>query len=197
MGDLTGVRACVTDDEDKQDPCSVPPSRTQLERPIQGPLPESVPFVRANLAYVEKRGPPSAMLNRLLRLAAFQNPDFYKAQKIRLSTYAKPRVIACGEDFAGYVALPRGCLSEIVALLEAHGIRPEVRDERFAGTRIEMKFHGSRGRSKWKPSPRSPRIREGRQPILAASHHHRLDPWAPAVTFPDSSRTVMLSWRNV
>jgi superfamily II DNA or RNA helicase len=61
---------------------------------------------------------------------------------MRLSTYAKPRVIACGEDFAEHVALPRGCLQEILALLEAHGIRPEVHDERCAGTPIEAEFQG-------------------------------------------------------
>jgi superfamily II DNA or RNA helicase len=141
-GDLIGVRASIADDEEKQDPWTMPPSRRRLERPIPGPMPESVQVVRANLAYVEKRGLPSAMLNRLLRLAAFQNPEFYKAQKMRLSTYAKPRVIACGEDFAEHVALPRGCLPEIVALLEAQGIRPEVHDERFAGTPIDAEFQG-------------------------------------------------------
>ena len=30
-------------------------------------------------------------------LAAFQNPEFYKARAMRLSTYAKLRVIACAE----------------------------------------------------------------------------------------------------
>jgi superfamily II DNA or RNA helicase len=141
-GDLIGVRASVTDDEDRQDPWTLPPSRRRLERLIPGPLPDRVQIVRANLVYVEKRGLPSAMLNRLLRLAAFQNPEFYKAQKMRLSTYAKPRVIACGEDFAEHVALPRGCVPDVIALLEAHGIRPEVRDERFAGTPIEVEFQG-------------------------------------------------------
>jgi hypothetical protein len=115
-GDLIGVRASVTDDEDPQDPWTLPPSRRRSERLIQGPFPECVQIVRANLVYVEKKGLPSAMLNRLLRLAAFQNPEFYKAQKMRLSTYAKPRVIACGEDFAEHVALPRGCLPEIIAV---------------------------------------------------------------------------------
>ena len=141
-GDLIGVRASVTEDEDRQDPWTLPPSRRRSERAVPGPLPECVQIVRANLVYVEKRGLPSAMLNRLLRLAAFQNPEFYKAQRMRLSTYAKPRVIACGEDFAEHVALPRGCFPEIVALLEAHGIRPEVRDERFSGTPIDVEFQG-------------------------------------------------------
>jgi len=122
-GDLIGVRISVTDDEYRQDPWSLPPSRKRLERPIQGPLPEQVQIVRANLVYVEKKDLPSAMLNRLLRLAAFQNPEFYKAQMMRLSTYAKPRVIACGQDFPEHVALPRGCLPEVIALLEAHRIR--------------------------------------------------------------------------
>jgi superfamily II DNA or RNA helicase len=91
---------------------------------------------------VEKKDLPPAMLNRLLRLAAFQNPEFYKAQAMRLATYDKPRVIACGQDFAQHIAVPRGCLAETLALLEAHRIRPEVRDERFAGTPIEAEFQG-------------------------------------------------------
>ena len=41
------------------------------------------------------------MLNRILRLAAFQNPEFYKAQAMRLSTYDKPRIIACGQESPG------------------------------------------------------------------------------------------------
>lgn len=141
-GDLIGVRISVTDDEYRQDPWTLPPSRKRLERPIQEALPERVQIVRANLLYVEKKDLPSAMLNRLLRLAAFQNPEFYRAQMMRLSTYAKPRVIACGQDFAQHVALPRGCLPEVIALLEAHQIRPEVHDERFVGTAIDVAFRG-------------------------------------------------------
>ena len=69
---------------------------------------------------------PSAMLNRLLRLAAFQNPEFYKAQAMRLPTFNKPRVIACGEDLANYIALPRGCIAEVVQLLETHHIKTVI-----------------------------------------------------------------------
>jgi superfamily II DNA or RNA helicase len=141
-GDLIGVRISIADDEDAQDPWTLPPSRRRMERPIEGPLPETVQIVRANLLYVEKQGLPPAMLNRLLRLAAFQNPEFYKAQAMRLPTYAKPRVIACGQDFPQHIAVPRGCLTEVMALLQAHNIQPEVRDERFAGTPITVEFDG-------------------------------------------------------
>ena len=118
-GDLVGVRISLAEGGDERDPWTLPPSRKRRERPIEGPLPEVVHVVRANLLYIEKKDLPSSMLNRLLRLAAFQNPEFYKAQSMRLSTFNKPRVIACGEDLANHVALPRGCLTEVLALLGA------------------------------------------------------------------------------
>jgi superfamily II DNA or RNA helicase len=142
-GDLIGVRISLTDDEDGKDPWTLPPSRKRLDRPIDGPLPESIQVIRSNLVYLEKLDLPSAMLNRILRLAAFQNPEFYKAQAMRLATYDKPRVIGCGQDFERHVAVPRGCLSEVLALLYAHKIRPEIRDERFSGTAIEANFQGA------------------------------------------------------
>jgi superfamily II DNA or RNA helicase len=82
------------------------------------------------------------MLNRLLRLAAFQNPEFYKAQAMRLSTFGKPRVISCGQDFPQHVALPRGCLAETTALLSGHKIEVDLRDERYNGVSIEADFQG-------------------------------------------------------
>ena len=140
-GDLVGVRISSAEDEG-QDPWTLPPSRKRAERPIPGPLPMQVRIVRANLLYIEKKDLPSAMLNRLLRLGAFQNPEFYKAQAMRLPTFNKPRVIACGEELANHIALPRGCLVEVIELLKSHRIKPEVSDERFVGRPIELEFSG-------------------------------------------------------
>src|SRR5665213_3567960 len=61
-GDLIGVRISNADDEDAQDPWTLPPSRRRMERPIEGPLPETAQIIRANLLYVEKQGLPPAML---------------------------------------------------------------------------------------------------------------------------------------
>ena len=49
---------------------------------------------------------------------------------------------ACGQEFPQHVAVPRGCLAEVLTLLEAHKIRPNLRDERFAGITIEAEFQG-------------------------------------------------------
>src|ERR1039458_306611 len=140
-GDVIGVRISIADDEEV-DPWMLQPSRTRLERQIPGPFPAEVQIVRSNLVYVAKDGLPSAMLNRLLRLAAFQNPEFYKAQALRLPTFNKPRVIACGEDLANHIALPRGCIAEVVQLFETHRIKTVIRDERFAGHAIDVEFSG-------------------------------------------------------
>jgi superfamily II DNA or RNA helicase len=142
-GDLIGVRISLGEDEDGPDPWRLPPSRKRADGPIEGPLPRSVKIVRANLLFIEKEGLPPAMLNRLLRIAAFQNPEFYKAQSMRLSTYDKPRVIGCGEDLAKHLALPRGCLADVIALFERHRVKPLVRDERFSGAPINVEFRGS------------------------------------------------------
>ena len=61
---------------------------------------------------------------------------------MRLPTCNKPRVIACGEELASYIALPRGCLVEVIELLKTHRIKPAVSDERFVGRPIEVEFSG-------------------------------------------------------
>jgi hypothetical protein len=140
-GDLIGVRVSVAENEEV-DPWMLPPSQTRAERAISGPFPAKVQIVRSNLVYIEKSGLPPAMLNRLLRLAAFQNPEFYRAQAMRLPTFNKPRVIACGDDLANYIALPRGCFVEVGQLFENHHIKTVIRDERFAGRQIDAEFSG-------------------------------------------------------
>ena len=109
----------------------------------EGACPESLELVLGNSVYVPKAGLPEAMLNQIIRLAAFQNPEFYKTQAMRLSTWDKPRIISCAEEFAHHIALPRGCLQEVLELLKAHGVRASVRDHRSPGVRIEASFQGT------------------------------------------------------
>ena len=140
--EIIGIRRSVSDDDSTEDPWTLPPSRRIKDQPIPGPLPPSVKFVRSNLIYVEKEGLPSAMLNRLHRLTAFQNPEFYRAQAMRLSTFGKPRVIRCAEEFPKHIALPRGCLNEITTFFKSHNVSVQLDDQRFVGSPIEVKFHG-------------------------------------------------------
>lgn len=141
-GNMIGVRMSLTDADPDEDPWRLPPSHREREKPIAGPLPVSIRIVRANLLYIDKKGLPEAMLDHLNRLAAFQNPEFYKAQAMRLPTYDKPRVIGCAEEFPGFLGLPRGLLDEIILLLKEHRIKSQIADERFAGNPIDVTFRG-------------------------------------------------------
>jgi len=129
-GNVIGVRMSLADEDSFEDPWLLPPSHRRPEKPIPGPLPERVRVVRSNLLFIEKTGLPEPMLDRLNRLAAFQNPEFYKAQAMRLPTYDKPRVICCSEEFPQFLALPRGLLDEVTLLFRQHRIAAELQDER-------------------------------------------------------------------
>ena len=91
-------------------------------------MPEFVSVTQANLVYVEKGPLPQSLANRLVRLAAFQNPEFYRAQAMRMPVWDKPRVIGCAENFPQHIGLPRGCLEAVQQLLRDHGIRCDLRD---------------------------------------------------------------------
>ena len=140
-GKIIGVRMSLTEEGD-EDPWTLPPSGRKMEKTIEGPFPEKVDIVVGNMVYVDKRNLPAGMVNKLIRLAAFQNPDFYKTQAMRLSTYGKPRIISCAEDFGKHIGLPRGSLDEALELLRAHGIKADIRNEQYSGIPIETNFKG-------------------------------------------------------
>lgn len=140
-GRIVGVRMAPTEDDDRP-PWETPPSRRPRSASLPGPLPDHLELVLSNEIYIANAQVPPGLKNRLVRLAAFQNPEFYKAQAMRLPTYDKPRIIACAEDHGDYFGLPRGCLEEVQALLSSLKIKPVVRDERYAGQPLKVSFQG-------------------------------------------------------
>jgi superfamily II DNA or RNA helicase len=138
-GQVLGVRLGPSEDDDS--PWAIPPSKLPIDI-LAGPFPEKVNLVVSNLIYVEKIGLPSSLINKIKRLAAFQNPEFYKKQKLRLSTALTPRIICCAEEFPKHLGIPLGLLDELHALLEKVGIKPEITDKSFSGTELKVAFHG-------------------------------------------------------
>lgn len=142
-GKVVGVRfAEVVDDEDAAAPWTRLPSGQTPTKRITTPLPRVVKAVLAQRLFIEKAGMPSLLLNQLKRLAAFQNPEFYKKQKMRLSTALTPRVVACAQDLPLFIALPRGCVSEAERLLADHGVKLVLDDQRHQGDAQEFSFDG-------------------------------------------------------
>jgi hypothetical protein len=76
------------------------------------------------------------------RLAAFQNPELYKKQSLRLSTALTPRVITCAEDYPEHLSLPRGCRDDLDDLLQSYGSKLVVEDLRVNGNHLDVSFRG-------------------------------------------------------
>src|SRR5580692_2603603 len=117
-----------TTDDDQAEPWRTPPL---VRNKLPGPMPKSLSVTLANLVYLEKERIPQSLLNRLIRLAAFPNPEFFKAQAMRFPVWDKPRVIGCAENYPRHIGLPRGCLDAAKDLLRENEIDCEVHDERI------------------------------------------------------------------
>jgi hypothetical protein len=141
-GQVVGVRFAEPVDDEDTTPWIRLPSRRVRRTIISEPLHCHVRAVLAQRLFVERAELPSSLLNQIKRLAAFQNPEFYKKQSMRLSTAITPRVIACAEDLPQHIALPRGCHSGLEYLLREHCVTLLVEDQRYDGEPAEFRFHG-------------------------------------------------------
>lgn len=141
-GRVLAVRIPVEDDNAKEPWRMTPLRQRDLARSAEK-LPNRVTVTLANDVYIERAALPPTFVTRLVRLAAFQNPEFYRAQAMRLPTYGKPRIVSCAALHPRHVALPRGCLDEAREFLRAHQIEAEIEDRRESGLSVAVKFLGT------------------------------------------------------
>jgi superfamily II DNA or RNA helicase len=139
-GRILGVRAPV--DAEDEEPWLAPPSRRRSPPMISGALPVSLSMVMADQLYIPRKELPPGLVARLMRLAAFQNPEFYAAQAMRLATHDKPRIVSCAELTANHIGLPRGCIDVAMDLFASLGIAVEIDDRRNHGAAIDVSFNG-------------------------------------------------------
>jgi len=140
-GKILGVRIPLVDDD--EEPWLAPPSRRRPSTNVVGTLPAIVKLTFGDQIYIPRDGLPSSFVARLIRIAAFQNPEFYAAQAARRSTHDKPRIISRAELSRQFVALPRGCFEAAEELFRSHGSAVDVEDVRFKGSPIDMAFIGT------------------------------------------------------
>jgi hypothetical protein len=142
-GSVVGVRIAEVSNDEDASPWKRLPSGKPLSLRITGPLPNRVSAVLSQRLFVASAGLPSPLLDQIKRIAAFQNPEFYKKQSMRLSTALTPRVISCAEDLPNHVALPRGCTTDLDELLRGLGVALDVVDERVSGEPLMLCFVGA------------------------------------------------------
>jgi len=137
--DIMDISISQTDEER---PWERSPSDTQIIEKLDCKLPSAINAVLANRIYIKKDGLPSQLLNKIKRLAAFQNPEFYKKQSMRLSTALTPRVICCSEELQSYITIPRGCMENLSQLCLVNQITLDIQDKRVNGNSVQFTFTG-------------------------------------------------------
>ena len=105
-------------------------------------FPNTVNIVLANKVYVEKGNIKSRALNRIRRIAAFSNPEFYKNQNQGYSNHNVPRIIQCFSDTEDYICLPRGCETDLRSLFDESDVEYRVQNEKHKGTPVDVEFIG-------------------------------------------------------
>lgn len=102
----------------------------------------TVRIVLADKVYVEKSDIKPRLQNKIRRLAAYNNPEYFKNQAMGLPTFGIPRIVYSGEDTEQFIAIPRGCLNKLCDNLTAASIKYTVDDKRNKGKDINVSFKG-------------------------------------------------------
>lgn len=105
-------------------------------------LPPKIAASLYDRLYISKKELSARAIDSIMRVAAFSNPEFFKKQAMRLSTYGIPRVISCAEDLPHHIALPRGCYQAVVDFAMQNQATVTLEDKRFAGVPISTSFIG-------------------------------------------------------
>ena len=137
LGELGNTEA---DEEESIKPWESKKQEVKLE---YKDFPEQLPVVEANRLYIPKKDVSQRALNRIKRLAAFSNPQFYKTQKMRMSTYGIPRIIYSLDETKKYMGIPRGCRQSLIHLLEESNVNYIFEDKRNKGKSINANFKGT------------------------------------------------------
>ena len=140
-GRVTAVKMPIL--EEGEVPWEQPPSRKKKEKDLAAGLTEPLEIVIENEIYFTKSQLTPKLRTALLRLAAFQNPEFYSAQAMHMPTYDKPRILCCAEDFPNHIGLPRGCADDVASLLLENKIHYTVSDKRNRGIPHCFTFRGT------------------------------------------------------
>lgn len=109
---------------------------------ISSDFPDTVNIVIANMIYIHKKGFSNKVLNKIKRLAAFKNQEFYKFQAMRMNTFNKPRIISLSDETEDYLCIPRGCEDELLSLLSENNADISLDDKTHPGKEIKVQFNG-------------------------------------------------------
>jgi hypothetical protein len=115
-------------------------------RPRRGALGKAPAVVNTEVGAmlrVATAGLPPTLIAALTHAASFHNPEFYRRQNQRFSTFNTPRLVCCFDDTdPEWLALPRGLRDEAAALVAAASGTLKVTSAHDPPAPIEARFTG-------------------------------------------------------
>ncbi|XPP27753.1 MAG: TOTE conflict system archaeo-eukaryotic primase domain-containing protein [Leucobacter sp.] len=129
----------------------VGPAETLLPRPKRATLrsgakdrrDEKVELLLDSTVHVPTEQLPGNLITELKHLASVANPEFFRKQAQRFSTYGTPRYVTCFEYDDHELRIPRGLLDEAVQRIEETGFTVKVSKPREEKSQvIALEFTG-------------------------------------------------------
>lgn len=105
-------------------------------------MPATVPVTLSSVVSIPTLGLPSGLIADLKHAASMANPEFYRRQAQRFSTFGTPRFVYCFEHDETTLRLPRGLLDSVAQLLTAAGIKIDIHWEIPEPEPIKRAFRG-------------------------------------------------------
>lgn len=114
--------------------------KLSANEPINNP--NSIEVIHKDSIYISKEGLPSPLIKKIINLATFNNPEFYKAQSKRQSTYGIPKKIDCTTISEKHIMLPWGCKDVLERLCKEQSITLDIKDQTNSGDIMSFNFSG-------------------------------------------------------
>lgn len=103
---------------------------------------EKMTIVLADGIYIDTLNLKPRIQNQIRSLVAFDNPIFYKNNRLGYSNYNQPMVVYMGNDVNDYIKIPRGLIEKIIEKCSQANILYDIVDKRKRGKPINVEFTG-------------------------------------------------------
>ncbi|HBD95938.1 MAG TPA: hypothetical protein DC057_17340 [Spirochaetia bacterium] len=103
---------------------------------------EIVEIVLYNRVFIDIKSIPSKIINALKKIGTFANPEYFRKQANRFSTWNTPKYICCADLEGNILSLPRGLLDDTTEFLQGIGSEVKIIDKRDLIPDCDINFTG-------------------------------------------------------
>ncbi|MBC7305690.1 MAG: DEAD/DEAH box helicase family protein [Dietzia sp.] len=115
------------------------PLAKELRSGLEGQVLE---ITRDSVLRIPTESMPSTFISEFKHRASISNPEFYRRQAQRFSTFGVPRIVTCFEHDQHELRLPRGLADETRQLLKSGGAKVTIRNKVRRPRKLDLQFTG-------------------------------------------------------